>query len=271
MSTREVLTGPRREALALLAEYHYLTTPDFYRLLGKSGAHEQRGIRRMLMLLSRAQLVERSRHAIDDPADPFLRYQYCYRLSRTGQTAIGKGHAAIEKSPASLAHELEITAFHIALNAGVPKTHRVYWLQTDLKRTVNPDALFAVTDTTRPAETSTFYYFLEVERSRQGHYRHGESGLLTKLRRYADYRRSELCRSEWRHFADFRVIVVLPTRERQVNLLQTLRTTLSSPMIWTATAEDVQRDICGSMFRAPPDFEVDKHSIIQPQHGGKDV
>jgi hypothetical protein len=267
MSTREVLTGPRREALALLAEYHYLTTPDFYRLLGKSGADEQRGIRRMLMLLSRAQLVARSRHAIDDPTDPFLRYQYCYRLSRTGQIAIGKGHAAIEKSPASLAHELGITAFHIALSTGAPETHRIYWRQTDLKRTVNPDALFAITDTTRPPENSTFYYFLEVERSRQGHYRRGESGLFTKLRRYADYRRSEHCRTEWRHFSDFRVIVVLQTPERQTNLLRSLKANLPSQMIWTATADDIQRDICGAIFRAPPDFETATHSLITKQNG----
>jgi hypothetical protein len=221
-------------------------------LLKKSAPHEQRGIRRALMLLAKAGLVLRSRHAIDDPNDPFLRYQHCYRLSRAGQRAIGGGQATIEKSPASIDHELAITDFHIALTERTPPTHRVFWRQTDLKRTVHPDALFAVTNIARPREQSTFYYFLEVEYSRQGHYRAGESGLLAKLRRYSEYRRTELCREEWKHFSDFRVIVVLRTRERQENLLRVLKQRLPTKSIWTTTTEDVQRDSAGPSFRAPP-------------------
>jgi hypothetical protein len=253
MTARPFVTPQRRDALALLAAYHYLRTPDFYGLMQKSGPHEQRGIRRMLSLLSKAGLVERSRHAIDNPHDPFLRYQHCYRLTRAGQRAIGGGNAAVEKSPASIEHELAITEFHIALAKRTPTTHRIHWQQTDLKRTVNPDALFAVTDMTRPREQSTFYYFLEVEYSRQGHYRAGESGLLTKLRRYAEYRRTAACRQDWKHFADFRVIVVLRTRERQENLLRALQERLPTKSIWTTTTADVQRDIVGPIFRAPPD------------------
>ena len=224
---RTVMTDRRREALAALAEYHYLTTSDFYRVLQIDDLHAERGVRRMLMLLHRAGLVERSRYAIDNPSDPFLRYQFCYQLARAGRDAIGRGEVAWEKSPASLAHELGITKFHIALARAVPETHKLFWRQTDLKRTVNPDALFALTDTTREGERSWYYYFLEVERSRQGHYRNGESGLLAKLRRYADYRRTERCRAEWQRFSDFRVVVVLANRERQENLLRVLRARLS--------------------------------------------
>jgi protein involved in plasmid replication-relaxation len=247
------LTTFRRRVLGLLAEYHYLRTPDFYGLLQISDPHEQRGTRRALMLLARAGLVLRSRQAVDDPSDAFLRYQHCYRLSRAGCHAIGGGQAAIEKSPASIDHELLITDFHIALSAGVPGTHRVYWRQSDLKRTVHPDALFAITNTTRPRELSTFYYFLEAEYSRQGHYRAGESGLIAKLRRYSEYRRSAACREEWKHFSDFRVVVVLRTRERQENLLRVLKKKLPIKALWTTTTDDVQRDIVGPIFRGPPD------------------
>jgi hypothetical protein len=250
---RPFLTNSRRRLLGVLAEYHYLRTPDFYRLLEVSDPHEQRGIRRALMLLARSGLVLRSRHAIDNPNDSFLRYQHCYRLSRAGQRGIGGGHAATEKSPASIEHELLITDFHIALAERTPATHRVYWRQTDLKRTVHPDALLAVTNTARPREQSTFYYFLEVEYSRQGHYRAGESGLIAKLRRYGEYRRTELCRKEWKDFSDFRVIVVLRSRERQENLLRVLKERLPTKSIWTITTDDVERDIAGPSFRAPPD------------------
>lgn len=251
--TGKILTVLRRRVLALLADFHYLRTPDFYRLLEISDPNAQRGVRRGLMLLARSGLVLRSRQAIDDPNDPFLRYQHCYRLSRAGSRAIGGGQAAIEKSPASIDHELLITDFHIALSSHASTTHRVYWRQTDLKRTVHPDALFALTNITRPREQSTIYYFLEAEYSRQGHYRAGESGLLTKLRRYGEYRKSATCREEWKHFSDFRVIVLLRTRERQENLLRVLAKRLPNKAFWTTTVGDVQRDITGPIFRGPPE------------------
>lgn len=268
---RAVLTDLRREALGALAEYHYLTTSDFYRVLGIENAHAERGVRRMLMLLHRARLVERSRYAIDNPDDPFLRYQFCYRLSRAGREAIGRGEVAYEKSPASLAHELGITSFHASLVRALPPTHKLFWRQTDLKRTVNPDALLALTDTTRSREHSTYYYFLEVERSRQGHYRNGESGLLAKLRRYCEYRRTERCRTEWKHFSDFRVLVILANRERQENLLRVLRARLANGIIWTTTANDVVRNLTGAVFRAPPDFEHAAHSLISERKGESNV
>lgn len=268
---RAVITDRRREALSALAEYHYLTTSDFYRVLRIGNEHARRGARRMLTLLNRAELVERSRHVLDNPNDPFLRYQHCYQLSRAGWAAIGKGNARAEKSPASLAHELGITAFHIAVATSMPSTHRLFWRQTDLKHGVNPDALFAITDTAQPRDSSTVYYFLEVERSRQGHYRGGESGLLAKLRRYSEYRKSERCRAEWKHFSDFRVVVVLANRERQENLLRVLQARLNTPAIWTTTTEDVDRCVTGAVFRAPPDFTSVAHSLFDRRSGGTHV
>jgi hypothetical protein len=269
--TRAIVTDLRREALGHLAEYQYLTTPQFYVLLGRTGEAARRGVRRMLTLLHRAGLVERSRYVVDDPGDRFLRYQHCYRLSRSGRSAVGKGNALAEKSPASLPHELGITAFHIALATAMPPTHRLYWRQTDLKHGVNPDALFAITDATQPRESSTYYYFLEVERSRQGHYRGGESGLLAKLRRYSEYRKSARCLAEWKHFADYRVVVVLANRERQDNLLRALQTKLCTPIVWTTTADDVVRCVTGAVFRAPPDFSTVAHSLFDQRNGEKNV
>jgi hypothetical protein len=258
------MTALRKKALSFLADYHYLTTPQFYVLLERNGEIERRGVRRLLTLLHRAGLVERSRYVIDQRDDPFLRYQHCYRL-------IGRGNVAAEKSPGSLPHELGITAFHIALARSIPATRRLYWRQTDLKHGVNPDALFALTDATEPRESSTYYYFLEVERSRQGHYRGGESGLLAKLRRYGEYRKSARCRAEWKHFSDFRVVVVLANRERQENLLRVLETRLSTSTIWTTTAEDVERCITGAVFRAPPDFAHAAYSLFDCRNGGTNV
>src|SRR6185369_13370626 len=78
-----------------------------------------------------------------------------------------------EHSVRTLDHELEITAFHIALHHLCARHGLRYtWQQTRLKHTVHPDALFIVTGPARP-ETE-FRYFLEIERSKLGNYRNGE-------------------------------------------------------------------------------------------------
>jgi hypothetical protein len=202
---RALITEQRERVLRLLSQFHYLTNRHFYRLLGATPGHPSadRGVRRLLLLLVRAGLLESSRHVIDNTRDRFLRYENCYRLSRAGALAIGCPATSGIKSAASVAHELLITDFHLALATSIPPSYRLYWRQTDLKHTVNPDALLAITDTTRPRDRSTWYYFLEIENSRQGHYREGESGLIAKLRKYVEYRRSDRCRAEWRHFHDF--------------------------------------------------------------------
>jgi hypothetical protein len=269
---RAVLTDLRREALRQLAEYHYLTTPQFYDVLGAETDAERRGIRRMLFLLDRSGLVRRSRYTIDKASDPFLRYQFCYRLSQRGLAALGRGGERIEKAPASIAHEVAITEFHLALarRTAAGATHRLYWEQTNLRRTVNPDALFALTDITRPAARSTFYSFLEIERQRQGHYRNGVSALMAKLQRYAAYRRTPLCERDWRYFSDYRVVVVVATDERRRNLLETLGRVLAKRFIWITTAADVASRIGGAIFRAPPNPNVELSLFTSNDKGEND-
>lgn len=269
---RAVLTNLRREALGQLAEYHYLTTPQFYEVLGAHSEADRRGIRRMLLLLERSGLVRRSRYTIDKASDPFLRYQFCYRLCQKGLAALGRGSERIEKAPASLAHEVAITEFHLALARAVDAsaTHELYWEQTNLRRTVNPDALLALTDRTQPTDHSTFYYFLEIERQRQGHYRNGVSGLMAKLQRYAGYRRTPLCRREWRYFSDYRVLIVVESEERRANLLRTLTTALPKSFIWITTRNEVREQIAGAVFRAPPSPDRGRSLFTSDNKGGSD-
>jgi len=270
MSSRPVLTNLRRAALELLGNYQYLTTSQFYDVLEAATDSERRSTRRMLLLLERSGLVRRSRYTIDRPSDPFLRYQFCYRLSREGLGALGRGSEQIEKAPASIAHEVAITAFHLALaaEAAARPTHQLYWEQTNLRRTVNPDALFALTDTTQPTALSTFYYFLEIERRRQGHYRNGVSALMSKLQRYASYRRTPQCGKEWLYFSGFRVVVVVETEERCVNLHRALGVSLPQRFIWLTTAADARSRIGTAIFRAPPDLTC-VHSLFAVSQRGQ--
>lgn len=269
---RTVITEQRKRVLRLLSQFHYLTNRHFYQLLGVTPGDlsTERGVRRLLVLLVRAGLLESSRHVIDKPHDRFLRYENCYRLSRAGALAIDSPAITGIKSPASLAHELLITDFHLALATSTPSSHRLYWRQTDLKHTVNPDALFAITDTTQPRDRSTWYYFLEVENCRQGHYRRGESGLLAKLRKYVEYRRTDRCRGDWHHFSDFHVIVVLRSQERQMNLLRILRERMPRQPLWTTCITDCEGDMRRSLFRAPPDFESAAYSLFTGRHERKE-
>jgi hypothetical protein len=156
--------------------------------------------------LRRAPLVDYEAHS------HFLQYEFIYWLSRSGLNLARKlgldngfARATGEKSPHSLVHEDEITSFHLELKK-LP--YQLSWRQRDLKRTVNPDALFGLTDPSKPAGLNTHWYFLEIEKSRQGHYRTGESALLKRVDAYFRYFNSNKCESEWKRFRKFRVIFV---------------------------------------------------------------
>ena len=56
-----------------------------------------------------------------------------------------------DHSQRTLGHELEISYFRIALNKFALKNGlKLYWQQSDLKHTVSPDAMFALTDPAKP-------------------------------------------------------------------------------------------------------------------------
>lgn len=266
-----IVTPQRQDVLNLLAEYHYLRTSDIYALLGVRAGFvtRERAVRRVLMLMHRAGLVYRKPYVTSSVGDRFLRYEHCYSISRRGARALGQGRVTPEKSPLSIVHEVEISCFHRALAETVSATtFALRWWQTDLKRTVNPDALFAVTDRTKPRESSTRYYFLEIEKSRQGHYRNGESALVTKLRRYADYRRTERCRADWQYFADFRVAVVVKNAERQKNLLQELAKRFPQRFIWTTTEPEYRQGMGARIFRTPADHGTETYSLFEEKGSG---
>jgi hypothetical protein len=70
---------------------------------------------------------------------------------------------------------------------------KLYWQQSDLKHTVSPDAMFALTDPAKPEGKNTLYYFFEIERAKIGHYIKGEPSIIRKLAKYHEYYRTDLC------------------------------------------------------------------------------
>jgi Replication-relaxation len=248
------LTSAKRRSLELLAEYFCLRTRDVAALArGRVPTpSDLRSARRTLQLLYREKLVNRLPYFELDRFSGGI--GYVYGLSDKGMLEReSHPHAKSfdEHSARTLDHELEISFFHIAAkrfarSEGV----RLYWQQSHLKRGIHPDALFAFTDPRKPAERGTWYFFLEVERSKAGNFRNGEPGIVRKLVRYADYFDSGTCLRDW-NFRRFRVVVVQRTKGRRDHLLRLLRERCSHQMFWLATEAAYKEDLAGPIFRSP--------------------
>ncbi|HET9409263.1 MAG TPA: replication-relaxation family protein [Candidatus Sulfotelmatobacter sp.] len=237
----KMLTDHRRTILELLVEYAYLSRRDFYYLIEDTSPSQdshERKVRRVLQsfngCVNRAPIIDfsRSKH--------FLTYQTIFWLTSRGLALAqeagidnGEGKANDEHSPRTLDHEYEITKFHLPLKTLARQNgYDLYWQQRDLKKTIFPDALFAL-----GKGEQEFYYFLEIEKSKAGKYIDGEPQILRKLSKYYSYYNSDLCEREWK-FRKFRVIVVVQTDARRKNLLNHLRESFNHPLFWISTAQD---------------------------------
>jgi hypothetical protein len=192
---------------------------------------------------------------------------YVWGLSDKGVLSVQNFHPNAktfdEHSQRTLDHELEISWFHMALKKFCTKQKLIlYWQQADIKRTVAPDALFAITDPVKPTGKNTLYYFLEIERAKIGHYKNGEPSIIRKLGKYHEYYGSDACQKEWATFRQYRVIVVQPTEQRRENLLRQLHETLNHRMFWLTTESLYRRDIGAAIFRTPKDADVRSYSFL---------
>jgi hypothetical protein len=168
-----------------------------------------------------------------------------------------------EHSQRTLDHELEISFFHIALKKFCEKNKlKLYWQQSDLKCTVSPDAMFAITDPQKPEGKNTLYYFLEMERAKIGHYVNGEPSIMRKLGKYYEYYGTDKCEKEWLDFRQFRVIVVQRTDERRENLLKQLNKENNHRMFWLTTESEYKRDIGGEIFFTSKDYPATAYSFL---------
>ena len=248
----------KQKILELLAEFFCLRTNDAAELLRGRAITESdaRSVRRTLSILHRDGFLYRAPHF--DAWNEQGGAAYVYGLSAKGVGhALRSGYSTPatktldEHSLRTLDHELEISAFHIALHR-LCAGHglRYSWRQTDLKHTVHPDAVFYVADPANPGKA--FCYFLEIERSKLGNYRNGEPQILRKLRKYYDYFNSTGCEKEWR-FRQYRVVVVQRSDARREGLLAALRQKCSHRMFWLTTEAAYRDDIGGAIFMTPKD------------------
>jgi len=169
--------------------------------------------------LSKAQLIYAFRYYPEDQirgAAP-----YAYGLSDSGVTRAFEDGFATDStktfkghSPRTIEHELMISKFHLNL-ARVTEANDwdLRWRQSNLKRAVHPDALFAINGK---------YFFLEIERAKLGNYRNGEPQILRKLRSYSEYYGSSGSENDF-GFRTFQVVIMMRTEDRATNLSGRLR------------------------------------------------
>jgi hypothetical protein len=252
----------------LLAEFFCLRTNDIAELIrGRTpNPNDKRSIRQTLTVLLRAGLVARLPYLDLDRVQGGVHYawglsdkgvQFCKSLWPFAKTFD-------EHSQRTLDHELEISFFHIALKNFAEKNRlKLYWQQSDLKCTVSPDAMFALTDPQKPDGKNTLYYFLELERAKIGHYVNGEPSIMRKLGKYYEYYGTDKCQKEWTDFRQFRAIVVQRTQERMENLLKELNKQYNHRMFWLTTEAAYKKYIDGEIFATPKDWGKVAYSFLQ--------
>jgi hypothetical protein len=260
------LTAERKAILERLTRYRYLRTSHFYALAGAGSTVSTRAVRRLLHDFWDHGYLHRRIVVAEASRDPVPRYEHVYWLSPSGVGLARDCGYCDDAFPTSLrshrtlAHDAAITDIHLAVERFCRgQGWRLHWQQHGLKRTLNPDALFALTDPRRPADANTSYYFLEIERSREAGYREGRSVLLRRLERYAGYQGSAACRRDWEWFDEFRVVVVVASERRRENLLARLSAELPLPMFCVAVEGS---DLAGPAFRTPCDYESRAHSFL---------
>jgi hypothetical protein len=163
------------------------------------------------------------------------------------------------KSRILINHDLEITKFHLALEAAFDK--RVgNWEQWrgDLKDSVEterglesliPDARFVLDDQ---------HFFLEVVKSYESEYEDGESNIFRKVALYHSYKHQ--FRKKYGG-DDFRVLWVLPTQARVLGLLAKLEDEFPYRRFYVTDEQSYRTNIRGKIWWTPKDFRDATYAI----------
>jgi hypothetical protein len=250
----------KRKTIEKLAEYFCLRPIDLANL---SGLKERSARKNLYELWLEGR---ENNHPVILNREPYFDLKtearsYVYGLSDYAVKRFG-GKSFDDHSPRTLDHELEITWFHMAVKQlGEKQGWELYWQQTGLKTSaIHPDAYFALTDPQKPAGKNTYHFFLEVERSKIGHYREGEPSIVRKLNQYYDLFDTPQSEKDWR-FRQFRVIVIQRTEERCRNLCHAFPEKCRHRMFWLTTEPAYQQDISGSIFLTPKDYESASYGL----------
>lgn len=253
------VTKLKRDVLALLVVYEYLTITDLYLLLDiRNDDTAERYLRDALKSMT-TEYHLLARHEIKDPVKQkgqWRHYEFMYWMTPKGYDLavaqgldpdrVGTGHKV--KSPLMLPHERERSRFHILLNqaAGSPVWWRGSGLRQEflvdkVKRSITPDDLFFY---------KRYYRFLEIENGKKGDYRGDGTGIMDKVQKYFDYadKAHKHFQVKWPKMNDFYVNIVMKTSRRRDNLLTALKE-LKNARFHVTTFDEYRADILGPIWK----------------------
>ena len=190
-----------------------------------------------------------------------------YFLTQKGADFIEYPGAALSTSSKYiLRHDIQIVQFHIALKRWAEKHNLIlYWHEPlmDRQKAIIPDAYFGLQDLSKPPGHNTLHYFLEMERAKIGNYVNGEPSIVRKLAKYYDLYDTDECEKEW-GFRKFRIITVVRTSEKQINLCGRLKDSYAHRMFWVTNEHAVKENVGGDIFTTPKDYAKALYSLSNP-------
>jgi hypothetical protein len=254
-------TETKLKVLRAIAEFFCLSARDLAFLLYRD-AENIRTVNRTLNLLGNQGLTDwrllasplRKRGTL--PSIHGLTLKGSHKVEELGYTTQAT-KIFKTNSDTLLPHEYEISVFHLRLKELCDERGwELYWQQRDLRCSVNPDACFGIT-----TQSGTFWYFLEMEKTKPGGWRSGESKITRNLTKYFGYFNSDACETEWANFRKFRVVVVQRNPNRRTNLLGALAPKHAHRMFWLTTEELFRENIGGTIFLTPKDYGSDGYAF----------
>lgn len=260
------------ELLELLVAYRYLQPGDFQKLTNRNIVSLRRRLRELVgrEYLERLTLPLERDTLNGNPPDGYV-YQLAARGIRKAKEygfADGYLRHTREKSNLFLAHDMLITRFHMSLALATRGASLVLtgWEQRRAvlldsagngyaRLSVNPDALFGLTDREKPEGQNAAYFFLEIVRSRESEYEREQSNFMRKMEAYAAYHRQGKAAARF-GIANFRVITVTPTKQRALNLCAKLKeASLASARFWFTDLASASERILDKIFFTPKDAD----------------
>jgi hypothetical protein len=164
------------------------------------------------------------------------------------------------KSRILINHDLEITKFHLTLERAFPDKVSAWeqW-RGDLKDGIEtvrglesliPDARFVLNDQ---------HFFLEVVKSYESEYEDGESNIFRKVALYHSYKHQFQKKYGGE---DFRVLWILPTQNRVLNLLGKLEEDFPYRRFYVTDEESYRTNLKGKIWWTPKDFRDRTYSLL---------
>lgn len=254
-------TETKLKVLRAIAEFFCLSAKDLAVLL-YGNSENVRTVNRTLDLLEQEGLTDwrllttRVRKRGNLPSIHGLSLKGVQKVQELG-CATAATKIFKPNSDTLLPHEYDISVLHFRMKRLCDdRGWSLYWQQRDLKCGVNPDACFGIT-----TERGSFWYFLEIEKTKPGGWKNGESKIMRSLGRYYGYFNSDLCEREWANFRRFRVVVVQRNPERRANLLRALAGKYPHRVFWLTTEDLYKNDIGGRIFLTPKDYTTESYSF----------